>query len=145
MREIGHGCCRLDGCYSRCGPVLTVTCSCEWNIKQCETLSYTTPTFNQCFFTDCTCPDRIASLINSHLGADMQWDFRLLACGCLSCCCHSCRLGMGRYSIGAHSEGLVEIRPWNNGSKVSRRGADNGDSSPSLSAQTHGHFGLGVP
>lgn len=31
--EISHGCCRLDGCHSCCGPVLAVTRSCKWEIK----------------------------------------------------------------------------------------------------------------
>lgn len=30
--EIRHGCCRLYWCHCCCGPVLTVTCSCKFNI-----------------------------------------------------------------------------------------------------------------
>lgn len=109
-------------------------------------LSYNKTTFNVHFTrSKLTCPDRIASLIHSHLRADVQRDFWLLASGCLSCCYHSCRLGVGWYSAGAHGEGFVEIRTWNNGTKGSGRGADDGDPSASLSAQTHGHFGLGAP
>lgn len=116
--EIRHGCCRLYGWHCCGGPVLTVTCS---------------------------CPDNVTSLIHGHLGGDMQRDFWLLACGCLSCGDHRCRLGVGRYSGRAHGERFVKIRSWNNGPKWSRRGADNGDTSACLSAQTHGHFGLGAP
>lgn len=99
-----------------------------------------------CFpHSDFTCPDRIASLIHSHLRADMQRNFWLLAGGCLSRCYHSCRLGVGWYSAGAHGEGFVEIGTRNNGPEGSGRGADDGDPSASLSAQTHGHFGLAAP
>ncbi len=43
--KIGHRCCRLDGRHCCCGPVLTVTCSCEWkkkknNITHLKPLSY---------------------------------------------------------------------------------------------------------
>lgn len=75
----------------------------------------------------------------------MQRDFRLLTCGCLSCRYYGCRLGVGRYSAGADSKGFVEIRTWNNRPERSGRGADDGDASASLSAQTQGHFGLGAP
>lgn len=92
-----------------------------------------------------TCPDSVASLVNSHLGADMHQDFWLLTCGCLSCSYHGSRLRAGRGRTRAHSEGFVEVGPWNDGSKRSGRGADDGHSSASLSAQTHGHFGLGAP
>ena len=109
----------------------------QHDIKHQKFLSFSMPTVTPTF----TCPDRAASLIYSHLGADMQRDFWLLACGRLSCCYHSCGLGAGRYSAGAHSDGLVEIRPWNNSTKGSRGRADDGDSSASLRAQTHGNFG----
>lgn len=92
-----------------------------------------------------TCPDGVASLIHSHLGADVQRDLWLLTCGGLSCCCHGCRLGVGRWSAGAHGEGFVEIGTWNDGPEGCRRGADDGDPSARLSAQTHGHFGLRAP
>lgn len=72
----------------------------------------------------------------------MQRVFWLLTCGCLSRCDHSCRLGVCRYSGGADSEGLVEIRSWNDGPQGGRRRADDGDASASLSAETHGNFGL---
>lgn len=75
----------------------------------------------------------------------MQRDFRLLTCGCLSCRYYSRGLGVGRYGAGADSKGFVEIRTWNNRPERSGRGADDGDASASLSAQTHGHFGLGAP
>lgn len=106
--EIGHGCCRLDGCHCCGGPVLTVTCSCKWDNNFRPLNSFHEATSSTHFHrTEITCPDCIASLIYSHLGANMQWDFWLLACGCLGCCYHSCRLGAGRYSAGAHSEGFV--------------------------------------
>lgn len=98
--EIGHRCYRLDGSHCCCGPVLTVTCSWKWVIKQYYT--FKTPFMQQTNIhfppSKCTCPGRIASLIHSHLGADVQSDFWLLTCGCLSCCYHSCRLGVSRYS-----------------------------------------------
>lgn len=75
----------------------------------------------------------------------MKWDLWLLTCGCLSCCYHSCRLGAGGYRAGAGSKGFVEIRTWNNSPQGSRRGADYGDASAGLSAQTQWHFGLAAP
>lgn len=75
----------------------------------------------------------------------MQRDFGLLACGRLSRRDHGCGLAVGRYSGRAYGERFVEIRPWNNGPEGSRRGADDGDTSACLSAQAHGHFGLGAP
>lgn len=74
----------------------------------------------------------------------MQGDFGLLSGGCLSCCYCGCRLAAGRSRAGTLGEGLVELRAWNNGPVGSRRGADDGDASAGLSAQTHGHFGLGA-
>lgn len=70
----------------------------------------------------------------------MQRDFWLLTRGCLSRCDHSCRLRVCRYSGGADSEGLVEIR--SRSPQGSRRRADDGGASAGLSAETHGNFGL---
>lgn len=92
-------------------------------------------------FSSRTCPDSTAGLIHSHLWADVQGSFWLLACGGLSCCYHSCRMGAGRYRAGTHRGGWVQVRPWSCGAEGSGGGAEDGDSSASLVAQTHGPFG----